>query len=133
MDFPSNAVIGELLATEAGRVDDRVRARALRRAARAAMLWRREARDLLSSGEPLTVLDRVGPWVADEIGRLAETDTDPPSTRAGFLTWTQVEPAAAALIPSVRGDLQAHTVWSEAIRRWPRWRQRRRRVATSTC
>jgi len=115
VDFASNAVLGELLHVAAEANADPVRARALRRAGRATLTWRHEVRDLLDAGRPLPLLDRVGPWIADEITRLGSLDQDvhPPLVRDGFLTWTQVAPAAAPFLDRVLGDLQAHTVWSD--------------------
>jgi histidinol phosphatase-like PHP family hydrolase len=115
VEFPSNAVIGELLAVESDRTQDTFRRRALRRAARATLTWNAEVRDLVAQGEPLTTLPRVGPWVASEIERLSADAQDirPNPLRAGFLTWTQVEPAAAHLLPRVKADLQTHTLWSD--------------------
>ena len=115
VNFASNGALGELLHLAASATADPVRARALRRAGRATLTWRHEARDLLAAGRPLTMLDRVGPWIADEIMRLGSRDEDvrPSPMRDGFLTWTHVAPAAEPFIDRVLGDLQTHTVWSD--------------------
>jgi histidinol phosphatase-like PHP family hydrolase len=113
-----NGDLAELLA-RAAEGEEGHRARALRRAGRAALLWTEEAVDLLEAGRPLTELRAVGPWVARVIEGLVESPPpvpDPPETRRGFLTMTE----ARAILddhpdwrPQLRADLQMHTTWSD--------------------
>ena len=78
-------------------------------------MWRVEAAELVARGVSLTTLDRVGPWIAGEIARLADSagDVRPPPLRDGFLTWTLASDAAQHWPGRVRGDLQTHTVWTD--------------------
>ena len=113
--LPPNRVIAELLTRESASVEDEQRRRALRRAARAAFMWPVEAAELAASGKPLTTLSRVGPWISGEIERLAALggDVEPAPLRAGFRTWAEAASDAPRFAGTVRGDLQAHTVWSD--------------------
>ncbi|MFN2451032.1 MAG: PHP domain-containing protein [Candidatus Dormibacteria bacterium] len=94
------------------------RERALHRAARAALVWPEEARDLTAAGRPLSELDSVGPWVATVLAELLESEAAPeaPPLRRGFLTRAQAQATVAAapdLLSRVRSDLQMHTTWSD--------------------
>lgn len=112
--LPSNREIAELLVAAADGADTDQRRRAMRRAGRAAFTWQVEARDLQRRRQPLTVLPRVGPWIAAQIAALAEGGAvEPPPIRAGFLSWTEASAAGAQYPARVLGDLQAHTVWSD--------------------
>ena len=112
-----NIELAELLAREAELHDDH-RSRALRRAARLALVWPEEASALLAAGESLTVLPAVGPWVARIIEGLIERS--PPlgevaATRRGFITMAEALAAlgGAPEYRLVRADLQVHTTWSD--------------------
>jgi putative hydrolase len=112
-----NGELAELLAQEAERHDDH-RARALKRASHAALLWPLEVEELVAKGESLTVLPAVGPWVAQLIERwLADPPPvgEVPATRRGFITMADARRAleAAPEYRSVRADLQVHTTWSD--------------------
>ncbi|MBV9100845.1 MAG: hypothetical protein JOZ46_08330 [Candidatus Dormibacteraeota bacterium] len=112
----TNGDIAELLARAAGEEKDDQRRRALRRASHAAFHWTVEAADLVARGEKLTVLPRVGPWIAGEIERLVAEASDgvtPPAIRQGFLTRTQVVHALEERPLAVRCDLQLHSTWSD--------------------
>ena len=111
--LPPNRVIAEILLSVSNHAETEQRRRALRRAGRAALMWRVEAHDLQLHGEPLTALAQVGPWVAEQMLAHARDPVETPAVREGFLSWAE----AAALGPrfdgAVRGDLQAHTLWSD--------------------
>ena len=115
-----NGSIAELLARASEAETERpVRSRALRKAARAALMWPEEAAALRESGRSLTELRRVGPTIARMIaGWIADPPEvpEPPRTRRGFITMA----AARAIIASdpsrrgaLRGDLQTHTTYSD--------------------
>jgi putative hydrolase len=114
-----NGRIAELLARAADSAEPRShRQVALRRAARAAMLWPEEAAHLASAGGKLTDLPAVGPWVAGLITEWLSSPTlpqqsEPPETRRGFLTRARARAALSACDPEHRprilGDLQMHT------------------------
>ena len=113
-----NGDLAEVLA-RAAEGEEGHRARALRRAGRAALLWAEEAVYLLEAGRPLTELRAVGPWVARVIEEVLEAPPDvpePPETRRGFMTMAE----ARAILddhpqwrPELRADLQMHTTWSD--------------------
>jgi histidinol phosphatase-like PHP family hydrolase len=113
-----NGGLAELLA-RAAEGEEGHRARALRRAGRAALLWTEEAADLVEAGRNLTELRAVGPWVAliiEEWVRAPPEVPEPPESRSGFLTMAE----ARAILgdhpdwrPELRGDLQMHTTWSD--------------------
>jgi histidinol phosphatase-like PHP family hydrolase len=113
-----NGGLAELLA-RAAEGEEGHRARALRRADRAALLWTEEAADLVEAGRNLTELRAVGPWVAriiEEWVRAPPEVPEPPESRSGFLTMAE----ARAILgdhpdwrPELRGDLQMHTTWSD--------------------
>jgi len=114
----TNGTLAELLYGAAEDHADQ-RQRALRRAARYALVWPEEAADVVSSGRSLTDLPAVGPWVARLIEGLLG---DPPEVveahelRTGFITYAE---AAKVLEndPSwktdLRGDLQMHSTYSD--------------------
>lgn len=94
------------------------RARALRRASRACLTWEAEAADLCTSGEPLTQLAKVGPWVAEQIRSLAEAGlpSGRHTLREGFLTRTDVTRILAeqpSRLAEFLCDLQVHSEWSD--------------------
>jgi putative hydrolase len=116
-DAPTNGVLAELLA-EAAQDQEGHRRRALRRAARAAMLWPEEAADLDGAGRSLTELRTVGPWVADRIRGWLDDPPEartPPEARRGFLTRVEARRilAEGPDAPRARSDLQMHTTWSD--------------------
>ena len=113
--LPPNRIIAELLARESEHVEDEQRRRALRRASRAAFMWPVEAARILADGDSLTVLPRVGPWIAGEIERLSVTAAalTVPARRAGFMSHAEAIEHARNFTGEVRCDLQAHTVWSD--------------------
>lgn len=114
-----NATLAELLARAADREQDR-KGKALRRAARRALMWPEEARDLLEQGRSLTELRAVGPYVARVIEDLLDRPIeDPvPPTRQGFITRAHAARVIAerGSLP-VRGDLQMHTLYSDGSTR----------------
>jgi histidinol phosphatase-like PHP family hydrolase len=114
----TNADIAELLAREAEGAKQPL-CRALRRASRRAFLWPEEASALLAEGRNLTELQSVGPYI-EKIIRTRINDLSlaakPPPLRAGFLTFTQAQSILTAdpdWLPSVKGDLQMHSLWSD--------------------
>lgn len=112
--FPPNHVIAEFLIAASHKAETDQRRRALRRASRAALMWPVEAAQLRDQGASLTSLPQVGPWVASQMARLAAADlVEPPPLRSGFLAWSDVTALAPRFAGVVRGDLQAHTLWSD--------------------
>ena len=113
----TNKDISELLARRADETDEH-RRRAYQRAARAALMWPEEARDLIEQGRSLTELHNVGDRLA---GRIAAWLEDPPEIeetprlRRDFLTLAEARRllSASPEWPSLRGDLQMHTVYSD--------------------
>ena len=114
----NNADIAELLAREAEKSSHFVQ-KALRRAARLALLWPEEAAMLVQQGRSLSELSGVGPYL-EKIIRAWLTESrevpDPEAIRAHFLTLPQ---ARAILAPKpgwrdkLHGDLQTHSEWSD--------------------
>lgn len=120
---PGNGTLAEFLAVAAEREDGH-RARALRRASRAALLWPQEALELVAAGRPLTELRAVGPWVAERLRAWIQEPRGappPPEVRRGFLTLAAARAtlAAAPDPPRPRGDLQMHTTWSDGAASLP--------------
>jgi len=95
------------------------RRQALERAARAARSWPEEAGGLASAGRSLTELRNVGPWVGAMIhGWLDDPPAtpEPPETRRGFLTLSQVRSDLAGAPEweeTPHADLQMHTTDSD--------------------
>jgi histidinol phosphatase-like PHP family hydrolase len=117
---PTNTAIAELLASAAGLQEaGSQRQRAMRRASRAALRWPAAAADLVGAEQPLTMLARVGPWLAAVIAtwiRDEVTAPQPPALRSGFVARAdavRVCDAAAAWQQPVRCDLQMHTLSSD--------------------
>ena len=117
---PSNSDISELLAVAADEQEEgSQRQRAMRRASRAALRWDVRVVDLVAAGEALTVLPRVGPWLAEVIGRWVATETAPPPApplRRGFVARAdalRTVADAGGWDSPVRGDLQTHTLSSD--------------------
>jgi histidinol phosphatase-like PHP family hydrolase len=95
-----------------------MKARALRRAARAALTWPVEVADVLAAGRSLTELATVGPWVDRVLQAMVEEDTAPHTfdpLRDDFLTATEVQRTLAAGGGgiAITCDLQMHTTWSD--------------------
>ncbi|HXF36646.1 MAG TPA: PHP domain-containing protein, partial [Actinomycetota bacterium] len=118
--MPTNADLAELLRLEAASAGGH-RARALRRAARAAMTaWPEEA-VLLAARDDRSLLELagVGPWIAERLR--AWLDDPPPvpppdETRRDFLTLSRalsVVGGEPGWLGGVRGDLQVHTTYSD--------------------
>lgn len=115
----SNAELADVLAGQAAE-ETGVRAKALKRAARAAFLWPEEAAELLQSGRKLTELHGVGPFVAGRLEAALEaspTDQHPRDPlREDFLSLAEAR-RILAQDPEwqrrLRGDLQMHTLWSD--------------------
>jgi histidinol phosphatase-like PHP family hydrolase len=114
----SNGDIAELL-WSAAEAEAGHRRQALQRAARAARFWPEEASGVVSAERSVTELHGVGPWVGAMIhGWLDDPPAipEPPETRRGFLTMSEVRTALAEApqweeIP--HGDLQMHTTDSD--------------------
>jgi histidinol phosphatase-like PHP family hydrolase len=114
----TNAALAELLAIEAEKARPPL-TRAFRSASRRAFLWPQEAADVVRSGRSLAELQGVGPYLERVIrGWLADPPSmaAPPSLRSGFLTFTQAQSILNSRpdwLPSIRGDLQMHSLWSD--------------------
>jgi DNA polymerase (family 10) len=109
----TNAEIAELLFVTSDAEEDR-KQKALRRAARASLMWPEECAAILARGGALTELPTVGPYVERVINGWFESPPDvvpePPPNRSGFITLAAARDAIAAdpgRIP--RADLQMHT------------------------
>ena len=115
---PTNADIAELLALEADKVDGQLRM-AFKRAARLSFIWPVEVADLLDSGQALTILPGVGPYIQKRIRLWVDAQTpaaEPPSIRRGFLTFPEARRLLArhaAWRTAYQGDLQMHSTWSD--------------------
>jgi hypothetical protein len=115
--FASSA-IAELLIREAETTSGH-RKQAIRRAARAAFTWPKEAALVVSAGRSLTELEAIGPWIGRRLHRWFELPPpaiEPPPIRREFLTLAQARQILAKN-PEwnrlLKGDLQMHTVWSD--------------------
>lgn len=112
-----NGAIAELLAREAENAKGNLQ-RAFRRAARSAILWPREAEEILVNGESLTVLPGIGPFLEKRIRVWIEKrePVRPPPIRSDFMTVAEAR-GLLRLNPGwqqqLRGDLQMHTQWSD--------------------
>lgn len=120
MVAPSNSDISELLAVAAeAQEDGSQRQRAMRRASRAALGWDVRVTSLVASGDPLTTLPRVGPWLAAVIGEWVAAGTVPPpapALRSGFMARADALHTVArteAWSRAIRCDLQMHTLSSD--------------------
>lgn len=110
----TNRQLAELFAVAATSERDQ-RQRALRRAARRALMWPEEAWRIRQAGRQLTELAGVGPWIAS---KLKEWMLDPPEVpepppiRSGFRSFAEcreIVDAHPAWRKAVRADLQMHT------------------------
>ena len=111
--LPPNRLIAEILLAASEHAETDQRQRALRRAGRAALMWPVEARELQARGDSLTALPRVGPWIAEQMLEHAGDQVETPEVRAGFLSRAEASAQAPHFRGTVRGDLQAHTLWSD--------------------
>jgi histidinol phosphatase-like PHP family hydrolase len=113
-----NAAIAELLSQKAEEASYPVK-RALRRAGRAAFLWREEAGTVLEQGRSLTELPAIGPYLEKLIRGWLEKPpviAELPEIRSGFLTLPKARQALAShdgWLTDLKGDLQMHTEWSD--------------------
>lgn len=114
----TNAEISELLATEADAAKQPLQ-KALRRAARKALLWPVEAWDLYSERRSLTELPGIGPYLEKVVGGWLERPPllpAAPEIRQNFFSWTaatSILAKAPAWAQPVKGDLQMHSLWSD--------------------
>lgn len=115
----SNTDIAELLARQAER-ETGIPARAFRRAARSAFLWRENAADLVEQNRPLTELRSIGPFIAKRV--LSWIDKPPypnkrvPEIRRQFISLAEARRDLEnnpSWSKRLRGDLQMHTRWSD--------------------
>jgi histidinol phosphatase-like PHP family hydrolase len=113
-----NRDLAELLA-RAAELEQEHRRRVLRRASRAALTWPLEAATLPEEGRSLTELRGVGPWIARMIDTWLESPPEvpePPAVRSNFLTLAEARQVLTDnpdWRPSLQGDLQMHTTWSD--------------------
>jgi histidinol phosphatase-like PHP family hydrolase len=114
-----NSDIGELLAQAAEHAKQPLQ-RALRRAARRALLWPEEAEDILKNGRTLTELSGIGPYLNKQILNWLENppnlDETIPEVRRNFLTLAEAKTMRSRQpepFAGIRGDLQMHTAWSD--------------------
>lgn len=113
----TNKDISELLARRADETDEH-RRRAYQRASRAALMWPEEAASLVAQDRSLTELHNVGDKLAGRIKGWIEDPPEIPETpvlRHDFMTLAQARDLLAEHPewPSLRGDLQMHTVMSD--------------------
>ena len=116
----TNSAIAELLAVESESADTPTKAKALRRASRAALMWPEEAARLIAQSRPVTELNAVGPFISTIIQRWFNK---PPADlesrdelRRNFLTLTEAREILARnpnWSKLYQGDLQMHTRWSD--------------------
>ena len=115
---PSNAEIAELLSREVNEASY-ILQRAYRRAARSALLWEVEARDLVAQKRSLTELAHIGPFLQKQIRQWIQRKQHPPRPpplRKEFLTLAESRLRLAKVASwgmRLRGDLQMHTNWSD--------------------
>lgn len=115
----TNRQLSELLARRAEQATDDYRARAYLRAARAALLWPREAAELHAEDRPLTELAAIGTNLAARLRAWLEDPPEvpePPPARRGFATLAEARRelgADPAWRAELKGDLQMHTIASD--------------------
>jgi len=114
-----NSDIAELLARSAEDAKQPLQ-RAMRRAARRAFLWPEEAEDMHQSGQSLTELSGIGPYleklIVGWLNNNSEVEGKIPETRRNFLTLAEARRMRLkdpSRFGKVRGDLQLHTLWSD--------------------
>jgi histidinol phosphatase-like PHP family hydrolase len=115
----SNTDIAELLAHQAER-ESGILSRALRRAARSALLWPEEAANLIAQNRPLTEQRSIGPFIETQIRRWMDKPPHRaktvPAVRRDFISLADARRILAtrpAWVEKLRGDLQMHTRWSD--------------------
>jgi putative hydrolase len=114
-DGTDNRSVAEMFSTAAASAEGHLR-RAFRRAARHALLWPEEARDLREAGRPLTDLTAIGPYLARILAEFLSEDREPPRPpplRRGFLTMAHALRVLRERPLPLRGDLQVHSTWSD--------------------
>lgn len=114
-----NSDIAELLARAAEQAKQPLQ-RALRRAARRALLWPEEAEDILDRGQSLTELSGIGPYlnkqIIDWLRHPPEPEGEIPEIRRDFLSLAEARTLRSKHpehFSKFRGDLQMHTHWSD--------------------
>jgi histidinol phosphatase-like PHP family hydrolase len=115
----TNARLADLLYGAAANFTEQ-KARALRRAARYALVWEVEAAALAAQGRSLTELPAVGPWVGRTIHEMLDDPPEPDDevdpTRSGFITMSVAKEVLAEhpdWKSDLQGDLQMHSVYSD--------------------
>jgi putative hydrolase len=114
----TNRDIAELMVREAEKQSDVLR-KALKRAARLAFIWPREAGEVLAAKDSLTQFPGVGPHLERIIKGWVEKPPpvpDPEPIRANFLTLADARAVLRgreAWVKQLRGDLQMHSDWSD--------------------
>jgi hypothetical protein len=114
----TNSEIAELLAREATSAQQPLE-RALRRAARRALLWPEEVAEMLKKGRSLTELAGIGPYLSKLITGWLESPPEiasPPPIRQNFITLPEARSLLSkdpGWIQRIKGDLQTHTRWSD--------------------
>lgn len=106
----TNQQLGELLARRAENETGHWQ-KALKKAARRSLTWPLEAHLLWAQGQPLQILEGVGPVLSRLLSDWFENPPDFEGwepLRGNFLTWSMLSHPWRA-----RGDLQMHTVWSD--------------------
>ncbi|MGI8620054.1 MAG: hypothetical protein ACR2L6_13345 [Gemmatimonadaceae bacterium] len=110
----TNIRLAELFACAAETEKDQ-RRRALRRAARRALMWPEEAWRMADAGLSLTDLAGVGPWISARMLEWLREPPDlaePPAIRSGFRSYAEcraIVDAHPGWRDAVRSDLQMHT------------------------
>jgi histidinol phosphatase-like PHP family hydrolase len=114
----TNSVIAQLFSRESRNASYFLQ-KAMRRAARSALLWPVEAASLWLAGTPLSTLKGIGPHLAKTLASWFDSPPPLPAPEPeeeDFLTMAQAKeiltrnPAWSALL---KGDLQMHTTWSD--------------------
>jgi len=111
-------MIAELLARESEKTRPPLQ-KALRRAARRALLWPEEASEIVRQNRSLTELSGVGPTLEKHILRWINDPPElppAPEIRKGFLTMAQAQATLAEKpnwLSGIKGDLQMHSEWSD--------------------
>lgn len=114
----TNARLADLLYDASGSFTDQ-KARALRRAARYALVWPEEAAAIFAAGRSLTELPAVGPWIARTVEGWLEEPPEPgdeDERRSGFITLSkafEVLEEHPEYREGIKGDLQMHSTYSD--------------------
>lgn len=113
-----NGFLSELLARESEVAKPPIQ-RALRRAARMALVWPEEAADLVAQGRSLTELPSIGPYLEKLLRRWLDDPPPtpkPPELRSDFLSLAFANRLMATepeWKSRLKGDLQMHSTWSD--------------------